>query len=192
MEAGVEKGQLTHVAYAADFRLATASPEAEDAAAGTYNATAMPEEMNGALAQWRLDHEQLRAVTAQLERLARAWVQARPEQRPGECPPAVPVLADALLAELERHAQWEADHLFPLLKQGLSPREQGTMLTSLWMLEKEHQLTDVFFHCYAEELQRFERSRQASCLLFALEHLLQACRAVREHLEAEEELIAFA
>ncbi|MCZ8518194.1 MULTISPECIES: hemerythrin domain-containing protein [Paenibacillus] len=97
--------------------------------------------------------------------------------------------AAALRSELELHSLWETEDLFPMLMELFGTPEGHIIVTSLWMLEKEHELADEFFDSFFREVGDLKAGRRDAALIRVLEDLMQAIRLVREHLEAEEELL---
>ncbi|MFE5324345.1 hemerythrin domain-containing protein [Paenibacillus sp. NPDC056579] len=145
-----------------------------------------PKPWDGALEQLRCEHQQLREIIHNMERNARTMQHQR------QTPSRVQLMAliketEELVRQLERHSEWEASELFPMLTE--QPVGGPEYVTSLWMLEKEHQLADVFFASFYKEMQVIEDCPGQACLGQALNHLYQACRVVRDHLESEEEML---
>ncbi|WP_426452156.1 hemerythrin domain-containing protein [Paenibacillus sp. S-38] len=97
--------------------------------------------------------------------------------------------AAVLRAELDLHSMWETDDLFPRLMELFCTPEGHIIVTSLWMLEKEHELADEFFDSFFQGVSGLKAGGRGAVLSRVLEDLMQAIRLVREHLEAEEELL---
>ncbi|OXM85643.1 hemerythrin domain-containing protein [Paenibacillus rigui] len=95
----------------------------------------------------------------------------------------------SLTRKLEHHAHWEDNELFPQLSVYFQLPDRPDVTTSLWMLEHEHELADLFFGYFLNEADAcLTQQKRASCSSLT-DQLLQACRLVKEHLQTEEETV---
>ncbi|MDQ1909910.1 hemerythrin domain-containing protein [Paenibacillus sp. GD4] len=94
-----------------------------------------------------------------------------------------------LMAELDGHSVWEDNELFPLLTEYFQLPNRPDTSTSLWMLEHEHELANTFFRYFLEEADKCLAGRKRPMLPRLTDHLMQACRLVKEHLLTEEETV---
>ncbi|WP_281883585.1 hemerythrin domain-containing protein [Paenibacillus sp. YYML68] len=134
------------------------------------------------------EHAVLNEMVAELEKDAKETMQLEGELL-HSLTEQLRMKAVGLLTELEYHSEWEASDLFPKLTDHYNTPEGHQIITSLWMLEKEHELTHEYFQSFFEELDRLLDNSSAADLPRAVNDLLTACRLVREHLMAEEETL---
>lgn len=107
--------------------------------------------------------------------------------------------AKLLLQELDSHSTWEDDEVFPLLSRYYKMKLEPTILPSLWVLEKDHELALQFFESFlltSNELHamllldssrqetKFKEKMKACC-----DYLTQGCLILTSHFQMEEELI---
>ncbi|MCR2804054.1 hemerythrin domain-containing protein [Paenibacillus soyae] len=88
--------------------------------------------------------------------------------------------------ELERHAAWEENILFPFLSTYFDKSLKPSLLPSLWTLEKDHELGDSYLQSFLRSVHdagtNFDRKRTRG----AVDDLIQACYILSKHLEDEE------
>lgn len=108
-----------------------------------------------------------------------------------------------LLADLEQHAKWEDEELFPAVMHYFKRRMEPTMMPSMWVLEKDHELALQFFDSFMElscsilaDLQQDGSGNAADSyydffdvLKRAADHLTQACLILQGHFHMEEEFL---
>ncbi|NOU91772.1 hypothetical protein GC093_00765 [Paenibacillus sp. LMG 31456] len=111
-------------------------------------------------------------------------------ERPAEYVSKLADLRDqalSVIAELDNHSKWEDNELFPLLTEYFQLPDRPHTTTSLWMLEHEHELANLFFGYFLDEADIcLAQQKRPSCSGLT-DQLLQACRLVKEHLQTEEE-----
>ncbi|UVI27547.1 hemerythrin domain-containing protein [Paenibacillus spongiae] len=104
-----------------------------------------------------------------------------------------------LLDELDRHAKWEDQELFPIVMNYFNKKIEPTIMPSIWVLEKDHELALQFFDSFLElsgsMLSRLKRGAErydiqmAGQLKQATDHLTQGCLILKGHFHMEEELL---
>jgi iron-sulfur cluster repair protein YtfE (RIC family) len=98
--------------------------------------------------------------------------------------------AEYLVKALELHAKWEEDVFFPYFGQFCRLSSNPTLATSLWMLEKDHELSQYFFQGFFKLAEDGEVNGEYSPDFDrAKDQLLHACRLVKGHLEMEESIV---
>ncbi|MFD0681262.1 MULTISPECIES: hemerythrin domain-containing protein [unclassified Paenibacillus] len=95
----------------------------------------------------------------------------------------------SLIAELDKHSEWEDNELFPLLIEYFQLPGHPHTTTSLWMLEHEHELANLFFRYFLEEADSCLAQQKRASGSRLTDQLLQACRLVKEHLQTEEDTV---
>jgi len=144
------------------------------------------DELGHALERLRREHQRIRELIHEIEYHAKTIQHQRQWPSRKQLLELVP-MTEELIRELERHADWEAEQLFPFIRDNITGGP--SCVTSLWMLEKEHQLADAFFESFYKELETGESDLDCTNAHQALNQLFQACRIVREHLESEEDVL---
>lgn len=108
--------------------------------------------------------------------------------------------AESLLHDLALHSKWEDEELFPTFSRYYRrTTTEQTLLPSLWVLEKDHELALQFFESFLQlsltliapltlkqtgiDPSLFEKLKE-SC-----DHLTQGCLVLNGHFQMEEEII---
>ncbi|MGR7943854.1 MULTISPECIES: hemerythrin domain-containing protein [unclassified Paenibacillus] len=107
--------------------------------------------------------------------------------------------AEELLLDLSCHAKWEDEELFPIFTRYYKRKEEPTILPSMWVLEKDHELAVQFFESFLQTsrtligLLQLEKGRPDAALMKLLkegcDQLTQGCLILTGHFQMEEELI---
>ncbi|MCM3630448.1 hemerythrin domain-containing protein [Paenibacillus glycanilyticus] len=106
--------------------------------------------------------------------------------------------AEALLGELQRHSQWEEDELFPVLMHYSHKKIEPTIMPSLWVLEKDHELAVLYIESFirasstllhAWRLEPISGADLQSGLKEGCDCLTQGCFILTAHFQMEEELL---
>ncbi|MGO4547982.1 hemerythrin domain-containing protein [Paenibacillus sp. 2TAB23] len=91
--------------------------------------------------------------------------------------------------DLEQHVEWEKQDLFPFLMSYFNREPVPTIRPSLWVLEKDHQLSVSFIHSFDEAVTAIESTAVKKELAEAAAHLVQACLLLNDHFTMEEQII---
>ncbi|MCQ6560015.1 hemerythrin domain-containing protein [Paenibacillus mendelii] len=104
-----------------------------------------------------------------------------------------------LVSELDRHAKWEDQELFPIITSYFKKKIEPTMMPSIWVLEKDHELALQFFDTFLElsgsMLSMLKRGMErydvhmAQQLKQATDHLTQGCLILKGHFHMEEDVL---
>jgi len=153
-----------------------------NAAAGASRAT----ELERLLARLREEHAEL---LTSLDRLDEAAEQAErlliPESAYQVMRKIAPQLA-RFLAELERHAQLEEEELIPIVDVYFHRKRMPSMTASIWVMEKDHELADVYLKTCLQRLEAYEKDMRAAAIAEAIHCLIQGCSLIKEHFIIEE------
>ena len=104
----------------------------------------------------------------------------------------------ALMRELDDHAEWEEKELFPTLMTYTNLHNGPSIIPSIWVLEKEHDLAKQFIQPFLNICVKIFFEENAAILLdlqiqaqinSAVTDLRQACIILQEHFRMEEDLI---
>lgn len=93
------------------------------------------------------------------------------------------------MCELEQHFEWEKADLFPFLVSYFNREPVPTIRPSLWVLEKDLQLSVSFIHSFNEAVHAFNPVAVKKQLAEAAAHLVQACLLLNDHFTMEEQVI---
>ncbi|MEI7025035.1 hemerythrin domain-containing protein [Paenibacillus sp. y28] len=142
------------------------------------------------LQRYLRDHADLREAISYIEDIMKQMCSlGAPEAAPmlGELKAA----ALGFVAKLEEHSDWEDGEFFPMVNRCFDIPSRPVLMTSLWMLEKEHELTKTFLDGYFELADSCWTGTALLWDVFerAKDQLLHACRLVKEHLELEEGIL---
>lgn len=107
--------------------------------------------------------------------------------------------AESLLHDLALHSKWEDEELFPTFSRYYRRTTEQTLLPSLWVLEKDHELALQFFESFLQlsrtliapltlkqictDPSLFEKLKEGC------DHLTQGCLVLNGHFQMEEEII---
>ncbi|WP_138755560.1 hemerythrin domain-containing protein [Paenibacillus sinopodophylli] len=91
--------------------------------------------------------------------------------------------------DLEQHFAWEKQDLFPFLMSYFNREPVPTIRPSLWVLEKDHQLSVSFIHSFDEAVIDSQSTAVKKQLSEAAAHLVQACLLLNDHFTMEEQVI---
>ncbi|MBA2942613.1 hemerythrin domain-containing protein [Paenibacillus sp. CGMCC 1.16610] len=135
------------------------------------------------------EHEQLRRQLRSLEASAKevSWIDDTAE--------GMHILQDLRLKaahfeeELERHAAWEEQELYPFLINYFHSQQAPTIMPSFWVLEKDHQLGVSFLHSFKEAVVDITPIFNKKQLTETASYLLQACLILNDHLTMEEQFV---
>lgn len=104
--------------------------------------------------------------------------------------------AGSLLELLERHSAWEDEEVFPFFSRYYKLKMEPTIMPSLWVLEKDHELAVQFFESFLQAagalIGLMGVDAQATALTEvkqSCDDLTQGCLILTSHFEMEEELI---
>lgn len=93
------------------------------------------------------------------------------------------------IKRLEQHAAWEEEELIPLLETYFNRHTVPTMTTSIWVMEKDHELANEFLNAYLQAVSGFGPHPGAAAVAEAIRCLRQGCRLLREHFSIEEQTL---
>ncbi|MBH5317579.1 hemerythrin domain-containing protein [Paenibacillus sp. GSMTC-2017] len=107
--------------------------------------------------------------------------------------------AEAMLLDLEHHSKWEDEELFPVFSRYFRKSTEPTILPSLWVLEKDHELALQFFESFLQvsrtliAVMQIDKDcsdlRLKEKLKEGCNQLTQGCFILSGHFQMEEELI---
>lgn len=106
--------------------------------------------------------------------------------------------AELLLRELKRHSTWEEEELFPVLMHYSHKKIEPTIMPSLWVLEKDHELAVQYIESFIQASSALLHTRRLEPVRGAdLQHelkgscdcLTQGCFILIAHFQMEEELL---
>jgi Hemerythrin HHE cation binding domain. len=106
--------------------------------------------------------------------------------------------AELLLIELKKHSSWEEEALFPVLMHYSHKKIEPTIMPSLWVLEKDHELAVLYIESFIQASSTLLHSWRLDPLSGArLQHelkescdcLTQGCFILTAHFQMEEELL---
>jgi iron-sulfur cluster repair protein YtfE (RIC family) len=103
-----------------------------------------------------------------------------------------------LLRELKRHSVWEEEELFPILMHYSHKKIEPTIMPSLWVLEKDHELAVQYIESFVQASSALlhtlrleplsgadlQREMKGGC-----DCLTQGCFILTAHFQMEEELL---
>lgn len=145
------------------------------------------------------EHEQLKASCASLGELSARVASSHGDYGTVKLLKELRAQAEDLLQELERHAKWEDEELFPVFSRYYDKKDEPTILPSLWVLEKDHELALQFFDSFLQSsrtligMLMLDKGRPDMTLMKLLkdgcDQLTQGCLILTGHFEMEEELI---
>ncbi|MCS7460946.1 hemerythrin domain-containing protein [Paenibacillus doosanensis] len=151
--------------------------------------TAHETELSEALERLKREHDDL------LRALNGLYAKARLAERETDPKRALPLLLQlrlgvtAFLEELERHSEWEEHELYPFLNDYFHRKHAPSIVPSLWMLEKDHELATDNLNSYLKAVRVIESNPDAMLPSQAAGYLIHACRILQEHLRQEEQLV---
>lgn len=94
----------------------------------------------------------------------------------------------AMMKKLQQHADWEERELFPMLSRYFHRMYAPSILPSIWVMEKDHQLAELFVQSFMESVNGY-LAGQPIPVKETVSHLVQACLILTEHLNLEEEVV---
>lgn len=151
--------------------------------------TAHETELSEALDRLKREHDDL------LRGMNELYAQARLAEREAVPKRALPLLlqlrlkVQALSEELERHSVWEEHELYPFLNDYFHRKHSPSIVPSLWMLEKDHELATDNLNSFLKAVHVIENNPEAMLPSQAAAYLIHACRILQEHLRREEQIV---
>ncbi|WP_036745294.1 hemerythrin domain-containing protein [Paenibacillus sp. UNC451MF] len=97
--------------------------------------------------------------------------------------------AMAFQEELNRHSEWEEQELYPFLNVYFHKHNRPTIVPSLWMLEKDHELAMDHLNSFFRAVHALKPDSDAMQIKRAGAYLTHACRILIDHLEKEEQFV---
>jgi regulator of cell morphogenesis and NO signaling len=98
-----------------------------------------------------------------------------------------------LMKDLERHEEWEEQHVFPITAEYFKLQMRPSISFSIWVLEKEHLIVKQCFQPFLDLSQKIlifaADPNLAGQLRLCAVYLIQGCSLLQEHFEMEEGLI---
>ncbi|WP_179136156.1 hemerythrin domain-containing protein [Paenibacillus sp. 32352] len=151
--------------------------------------TAHETELSEALDRLKREHDDL------LHGLNELYAQARQVEREADHERTLPLLlqlrlrVQAFSEELERHSEWEEHELYPFLNDYFHRKHVPSIVPSLWMLEKDHELASDNLNAFLKAVHVIENNPEAMLPSQATAYLIHACRMLQEHLRQEEQIV---
>ncbi|KRF44136.1 hemerythrin domain-containing protein [Paenibacillus sp. Soil787] len=152
-------------------------------------ASSNPEELAFATDRLRVEHEELREIVRMLETSAKELILLDDSVKGIQLVQELRKQTDQFVNELERHAEWEDQELFPFLLTYFHRQSAPSMMPSFWVLEKDHQLGMSFIQSFQEAVIEITPLVVKKRLAETAAHLLQACLILNDHFTMEEQLI---
>ncbi|MFE5323970.1 hemerythrin domain-containing protein [Paenibacillus sp. NPDC056579] len=97
--------------------------------------------------------------------------------------------ATAFQEELQKHSDWEERELYPFLNVYFHKHNKPSIVPSLWMLEKEHELAMDNMNSFFRAVHALRPDSDAMLIKRAAAYLTHSCRIMKEHLEKEQQFI---
>lgn len=94
-----------------------------------------------------------------------------------------------LVDELDAHAQWEEQELYPVLKTYFNRYLMPSITPSIWVMEKDHELAKLFVQSFIDGVNGAQAPIDQAFLKEMASQLIQACLILLEHFNLEEELV---
>ncbi|WP_274363361.1 hemerythrin domain-containing protein [Paenibacillus thermotolerans] len=150
-----------------------------------YDESAHPTELAYALERVREEHAELRAKVAELETAIKifqtAWSVALATK--------IVAMAETFSKQCEAHARWEDTELMPFLSVYYLDHGGPEISTSVWMMEKDHELAYEFLRSFLQRAKEIPNRQDRQLWKSAILQLSQACYIYKEHFELEEQVI---
>ncbi|WP_240644329.1 hemerythrin domain-containing protein [Paenibacillus paeoniae] len=163
------------------------------------NDSARPSAFMQLAVRLQTEHEQLKASCVSLGELSARTAASNGDYGTLQMLKELRMQAEELLKELERHAKWEDEELFPVFSRYYKQKDEPTILPSLWVLEKDHELALQFFESFLQSsrtligMLMLDQGRPDLTLMKLLkdgcDQLTQGCLILTGHFQMEEELI---
>lgn len=150
-----------------------------------YDESAHPTELAYVLERVKEEHAELRAKVAQLE----SAMKVLQSEWSAESAAKIVTMAEAFAAQCEAHAKWEDTELMPFLSVYYLEHGGPEISTSVWMMEKDHELAFEFLRSFLQRVKENPYHMDRQMWKSAALHLTQACYIYREHFELEEQVI---
>jgi hemerythrin-like domain-containing protein len=93
------------------------------------------------------------------------------------------------MRQLDEHSEWEEKEVFPVIDWYFGGLLKPSIMPSIWVMEKEHELGAVFVKSFIESVDELSLVGTMEQIQQATAHLVQACYILLEHFALEEELI---
>jgi iron-sulfur cluster repair protein YtfE (RIC family) len=100
-----------------------------------------------------------------------------------------------LMKELDAHEEWEEKNVFPITSEYFKLQIRPSIMPSIWVLEKEHELVKQCFQPFLDLSKEIiisidnHDAKIFKQMNLCTAYLLQGCSVLREHIELEEGLI---
>jgi iron-sulfur cluster repair protein YtfE (RIC family) len=95
----------------------------------------------------------------------------------------------SLVEELEQHADWEEQELFPVLHTYLHPTTALSITRSLTVLEQDHDLAKKVVQSYVDGVNGMKVPIDLEFMQLMISELVTACLILLKHITLEEELV---
>jgi iron-sulfur cluster repair protein YtfE (RIC family) len=95
----------------------------------------------------------------------------------------------SFMERLEEHAQVEEEDLIPLVDVYYHRKRIPTMTSSIWVMEKDHELAIVYLSTCLQRMEEFDPDLRPGIAWEAIHCLLQGCSLLKEHFAIEEKML---
>ncbi|SDC17815.1 Hemerythrin HHE cation binding domain-containing protein [Paenibacillus sp. UNCCL117] len=154
-----------------------------------FEQSARPTQFMEAIERLKEEHNELRArlsdIRGQGERVSRLRSSREAEVKLKELRDSVGLLMESL----DAHASWEERELFPMLTRYFNKMQGPSIMPSIWVMEKDHELAHMFVQSFYEAVDGCVEESENIHVKTAASHLIQACMILSEHLNLEEEVV---
>lgn len=145
------------------------------------------------------EHEQLKASCVALCELSARAASSAGDYGAVQMLKELRANAEELLRDLASHSKWEDDQLFPVISRFYDQKTEPTILPSLWVLEKDHELALQFFESSLDMIpalmdmftsnSEIRTHKMIEKLKECCDQLTQGCLLLNGHFQMEEELV---
>jgi len=135
------------------------------------------------------EHGELMQVLLDMERQS---IEAEREPDKGKAIQALLRLrlwAAAFQEELQKHSDWEEKELYPFLNIYFHKSSKPSIVPSIWMLEKEHELAMDNMNSFFRAVHALKPDSDDAAIRRAAAYLTHSCRILKDHLDKEQQFI---
>ncbi|MEK8126484.1 hemerythrin domain-containing protein [Paenibacillus filicis] len=151
--------------------------------------SARPTQFMEAIERLKDEHEELRSRLMDIRRQGDAVTKLKSAAEAALQLGELKISIGALMESLDRHAHWEEQELFPLLTRYFNKVQGPSILPSIWVMEKDHELAHMFVQSFYDAVDGPAIEGEKIHVKNAASHLIQACLILTEHLNLEEEVV---
>ncbi|WP_159881429.1 hemerythrin domain-containing protein [Paenibacillus puerhi] len=154
-----------------------------------FEQSARPTQFMEAIDRLKEEHDDLRLRLKEICREGEGVSKLRSTSEAAEKLKELRGSISVLMESLDRHASWEEQELFPMLTRYFNKVQGPSIMPSIWVMEKDHELAHLFVQSFYEALDGPAQKGEKIHVKTAASHLIQACLILTEHLNLEEEVV---